>query len=119
MVVLAPQVRHLLLHQSVVGQILKQLRVDLLFLQQGGLLAVVHRATEFSMLTSVQEATYSLLVHVLIFESLLMRHALAACCIAIDEGGGQVARVRLLVNTCHALNVVGLAHSAKIKLLRG
>ena len=118
-VALAPQVRHLLLHQSVVGQILEQLRVDFLFLQQGSLLTVVHRATEFSMLASIDEAAHSLLVYELIFESLLMRHALAVCCIAIDEGGGQVARVRLLVDTCDALNVVGLAHSAEIKLLRG
>ena len=80
---------------------------------------MVHRAIEFSMLASIEEATYSLLVHELIFESLLMRHALAACCIAIDEGSGQVARVRLLVYTCHALNIVCLAHSAEIKLLRG
>ena len=66
-VVLAAQVRHLLLHQSAVGQILEQLRVDFLFLQQGGLLAVVHRATEFSVIASIDEATNSLLVQVLIF----------------------------------------------------
>ena len=78
---------------------------------------MVHRAIEFSMLASIEEATYSLLVQVLIFESLLMRQALAVCCIAIDEGSGQVARVRLLMDSCHALNVVGLAHSAEIELL--